>query len=225
MSYTPIIAPSMLSADFGALDRDVEMVNRSQAGWFHLDIMDGTFVPNISFGFPVVKAIARNARKPMDAHLMIVHPEKYIARFAEAGVEYLSVHYEACEDLDAVLSLVHSCGMKAGVAICPETPAQVLEGHLGKMDFVLVMSVHPGFGGQKFIEDSIAKVACVREMIAREGASCLIEVDGGVGADNIPALARAGVTAFVAGSSVFSTPEPEQTIASFLRQASEAQMM
>ena len=225
MSYTPIIAPSMLSADFGALDRDVEMVNRSQAGWFHLDIMDGTFVPNISFGFPVVKAIARNARKPMDAHLMIVHPEKYVKRFAEAGVEYLSVHYEACDDLDSVLSLIHSCGMKAGVAICPETPAQVLEGHLGKMDFVLVMSVHPGFGGQKFIEDSLAKVASVREMIDREGASCLIEVDGGVGADNIPALARAGVTAFVAGSSVFSAVDPQEAIARFLGLARDAQMM
>lgn len=193
----------MLSADFGSLDNDVEFVNESEAGWFHLDIMDGTFVPNISFGFPVCAAIARKAAKPMDAHLMIVHPEKYVGRFAELGVEYLSVHIETCEDLHATLALIRSCGMKAGIAINPETDASLLKDFIGEADYILVMSVHPGFGGQKFIPESVEKVGTVRRMIEDAGADCFIEVDGGVNVSNIGPLAEAGVSVFVAGSSAF----------------------
>lgn len=197
----------MLSADFGNLDNDVRFVNDSAAGWFHLDIMDGTFVPNISYGFPVVKSIAAIAKKPMDAHLMIVHPEKYVERFAKLGVEYLSVHIEACEDLISTLRLIRSCGMKAGVAINPETPAERLEGCFQDADYILVMSVHPGFGGQSFIEDSVGKVAQVRKMISDAGADCFIEVDGGVGASNVRALSDAGASVFVAGSSIFGAKD------------------
>ena len=197
----------MLSADFGNLDNDVRFVNDSAAGWFHLDIMDGTFVPNISYGFPVVKSIAALAKKPMDAHLMIVHPEKYVERFAKLGVEYLSVHIEACEDLISTLRLIRSCGMKAGVAINPETPAERLEGCFQDADYILVMSVHPGFGGQSFIEDSVGKVAQVRKMISDAGADCFIEVDGGVGVSNVRALSDAGASVFVAGSSIFGAKD------------------
>lgn len=193
----------MLSADFGFLDRDVRMVNESAAGLIHLDIMDGTFVPNISYGFPVCEAVARAASKPMDAHLMIVHPERYVERFAKLGVEYLSVHVETCEDLHSTLALIRSCGMKAGIAINPETDASVLNGFLNVADYILVMSVHPGFGGQSFIEGSVEKVALVKKMIDEAGAHCFIEVDGGVGPDNIQALAKAGASVFVAGSSAF----------------------
>jgi len=206
----------MLSADFGNLDNDVLFVNESAAGWFHLDIMDGTFVPNISYGFPVVKAIARLAQKPMDAHLMIVHPEKYVKRFAELGVQYLSVHVETCEDLRGTLKLIRDCGMKAGIAINPETPAERLEGYFNDADYILVMSVHPGFGGQSFIEDSVEKVAKVRGMIDASGAGCFIEVDGGVGASNIKALSDAGVSVFVAGSSVFGAADRNEAIEHFL---------
>ena len=193
----------MLSADFGQLERDVEFVNESAAGWFHLDIMDGTFVPNISFGFPVCEAIARKAAKPMDAHLMIVHPEKYVERFAALGVEYLSVHIETCEDLRGTLSLIRSCGMKAGIAINPETDASLLKDYVRDADYILVMSVHPGFGGQSFIPESLAKVGTVRRMIEEAGADCFIEVDGGVNLSNIASLSKAGVSVFVAGSSAF----------------------
>lgn len=193
----------MLSADFGALYDDVEFVNSSAAGWFHLDIMDGTFVPNISFGFPVCEAIARKAAKPVDAHLMIVHPEKYVERFAALGVEYLSVHIEACEDLRSTLALIRSCGMKAGIAINPETDASLLKDYIRDADYILVMSVHPGFGGQKFIPESVEKAAAVRRMIEEAGADCFIEVDGGVNVSNVGALSKAGVSVFVAGSSAF----------------------
>lgn len=203
----------MLSADFGNLDKDVRFVNESAAGWFHLDIMDGTFVPNISFGFPVVKAIARLAQKPMDAHLMIVHPEKYVERFAKAGVEYLSVHIETCEDLRGTLKMIRSFGMKAGIAINPETPAGKLAGYFSDADFILVMSVHPGFGGQSFIEGSVEKVAQVRKMISASGAECFIEVDGGVGTSNVKALSQAGASVFVAGSSIFGTHDPKAATA------------
>lgn len=216
-----IIAPSMLSADFGNLDKDVLFVNESASGWFHLDIMDGTFVPNISYGFPVVKAIAKLAEKPMDAHLMIVHPEKYVKRFAELGVEYLSVHVETCEDLRGTLKLIRDCGMKAGIAINPETSAERLKGFFDAADYILVMSVHPGFGGQKFIEESVEKVAQVRRMIADEGAGCFIEVDGGVGASNIKALSEAGVSVFVAGSSVFGAADRMETVRQFLALAEQ----
>lgn len=205
----------MLSADFGNLDKDVRFVNESAAGWFHLDIMDGTFVPNISYGFPIVKAIAKLAEKPLDAHLMIVHPEKYVERFAKVGVKYLSVHIETCEDLRATLKMIRSFGMKAGIAINPETPAETLREFISDADYILVMSVHPGFGGQSFIEDSIGKVAQVNGMIVDAGAECFIEVDGGVGASNIEALSKAGTSVFVAGSSIFGAPDPMAATAEF----------
>lgn len=203
----PIIAPSILSADFGFLDRDVRMVEESAAGWLHLDIMDGTFVPNISYGFPVCKAIAKASRKPMDAHLMIVHPEKYVSRFAELGVRYLSVHVEACDDLPSVLSLIRSCGMKAGVAINPETDVCRIGEYVPMADYILVMSVHPGFGGQKFIGSSLDKVDRVRRMIEASASDCFIEVDGGIGPDNVAALVCRGARVIVAGSSVFASGE------------------
>ena len=203
------IAPSILSADFGNLDRDVEMVNRSAAGWFHLDVMDGVFVPNISFGVPVCKAVARLARKPMDAHLMIVEPHKYVRTFAGLGVEYLSVHYEACKSrMGETLALIRECGMKAGIAINPETDEKFIAPYLDQADFILVMSVHPGFSGQKFIEGSVEKVARVKALIDRAGADCFIEIDGGVGAGNIAALEAAGASVFVAGNAAFSGDDP-----------------
>lgn len=208
-----IIAPSMLSADFGHLADAVEMVNRSDADWFHLDIMDGLFVPNISFGFPVVKSIAAAARKPMDAHLMIVDPDRYVSRFADLGVQWLSVHSEACTHLHRTLQNIRACGMKAGVAINPHTPVALLKDVLCEADFALVMSVNPGFGGQSFITRSVDKVRELRAMIDKEGYDCLIEIDGGVGTSNVDMLAEAGVDAFVAGSSVFGAPDPMKAIA------------
>lgn len=207
------IAPSILSADFGHLERDVRMVNESAAGWIHLDIMDGTFVPNISFGLPVSAAIAKVAEKPMDAHLMIVHPEKYVERFAALGIQFISVHIEACEDLPATLELIHSAGAKAGIAINPETDEALLAPYLKAADFILVMSVHPGFSGQSFIEGSVEKVARVRKMIAEAGAKCFIQVDGGVGMKNIAELEAAGATVFVAGNAAFKAADPRAAIA------------
>ncbi len=207
------IAPSILSADFGHLERDVRMVNESAAGWIHLDIMDGTFVPNISFGLPVSAAIAKVAEKPMDAHLMIVHPEKYVERFAALGIQFISVHIEACEDLPATLELIHSAGAKAGIAINPETDEALLAPYLKAADFILVMSVHPGFSGQSFIEGSVEKVARVRKMIAEAGAKCFIQVDGGVGMKNITELEAAGATVFVAGNAAFKAADPRAAIA------------
>lgn len=202
----------MLSADFGNLDRDVKMVNESKADWFHLDIMDGVFVPNISYGFPVVKAMAAQAKKPLDAHLMIVDPDRYIERFAQLGVEYLSVHYEACTHLHRTIQKIHDCGMKAGVAINPHTSVSLLEDILCDCDFVLVMSVNPGFGGQSFIEQAVAKVKRLKAMIDEAGAKCIIEVDGGVSIKNIARLKEAGATAFVAGSAVFAAENPADMI-------------
>ena len=207
------IAPSILSADFGHLERDVRMVNESAAGWIHLDIMDGTFVPNISFGLPVSAAIAKVAEKPMDAHLMIVHPETYVERFAALGIRYISVHIEACEDLPATLELIHSAGAKAGIAINPETDEELLAPYLKEADFILVMSVHPGFSGQSFIEGSVEKVARVRKMIAEAGAKCFIQVDGGVGMKNIAELEAAGASVFVAGNAAFKADDPKAAIA------------
>lgn len=213
-----IIAPSVLSADFGNLDRDIEMLNSSDCEWLHLDIMDGVFVPNLSFGFPVVERIAAVAKKPMDAHLMIVNPDNYIERFARLGVEYLTVHLEACTHLNRTVALIHECGMKAGVAVNPHTNVALLEDMIPYIDMALIMSVNPGFGGQKFIPQSVAKVRRLREMIAASGSDCLIEIDGGVGEDNVAMLAAAGVDAFVAGSSVFGSPDPLKTI-SFMANA------
>ena len=205
-----VIAPSMLSADFGHLERDCRMVNRSAAGWFHLDVMDGIFVPNISFGFPVCQAIARVATKPLDAHLMIIEPWNYVERFAKLGVQYLSFHYEACNSrrLRSTIQLVRDCGMGVGVAINPETPAEVLIPYLKLIDYVVVMGVHPGYSGQKYIPETTEKVGVLAEMIAAQEADCFIQVDGGVSTANIAELERLGAGVFVAGSAAFSSPNP-----------------
>ena len=203
-----IIAPSILAADFGNLARDIQMVNRSEAEWIHLDIMDGVFVPNISYGFPVVSAIAKEAKKVLDAHLMIIDPDRYVENFAKMGVEYLSVHYEACTHLHRSLQNIRNLGMKAGVALNPHTPVHLLEDILEECDYVLLMSVNPGFGGQKFIDNAVKKVAALKEMILKRGLETLIEVDGGVNRHNAPILAAAGADALVAGSSVFNAPDP-----------------
>ena len=213
-----IIAPSVLSADFGNLARDIEMLNASECAWMHLDIMDGVFVPNLSFGVPVVKSIAAVAKKPLDAHLMMVNPDNYIARFAELGVTYLTVHLEACTHLNRTIAAIHAAGMKAGVAINPHTNVCLLEDVLGDIDLALIMSVNPGFGGQKFIPRSVDKVRKLRQMIDASGSKCLIEIDGGVGEDNVAMLSEAGVDAFVAGSSVFGSKDPLKTI-SFMANA------
>ena len=206
------IAPSMLSADFGNLDRDVEMVNRSEASWMHLDVMDGVFVPNISYGFPVIKAIGRNARKPLDAHLMIVNPQNYVNQVRDCGVDLMTVHQEACPHLHRVVQQIKDAGMKAGVALNPATPTMMLDDILPELDLVLIMSVNPGFGGQKFIPNTLAKVARLRALIEETGSQALIEVDGGVNIDTAPALAAAGVDIVVAGSAVFGAPDPEDMI-------------
>ena len=209
----PIIAPSMLSANFGKLEQEIEMVNKSQADWIHLDIMDGVFVPNISYGFPVIKAMAKSAKKPLDAHLMIVDPDRYIARFKELGTEFLSVHYEACTHLHRSIQLIKSMGMKAGVAINPHTPVHNLYEILADVDFVLVMSVNPGFGGQSFIENSLTKISKLRKMIDERSLNCLIQVDGGVNIENAPALIKSGADILVAGNSIFGANDPLKAIA------------
>lgn len=210
------IAPSMLSADFLHLEKDVEMVNEC-ADLFHLDIMDGVFVPNISYGFPVVDAIASKAEKPLDAHLMIVRPETYVKRFAESGVSMLSFHLNATEDPGAVLDLIHGCGMKAGIAVNPDIPVERLFPYIGRCEYMLVMSVFAGFGGQKFIEDTYGRIRTLKSEIAGRGADCLIEVDGGVSVKNASALAEAGADILVAGSAVFKSSDPADVISS-LRQ-------
>ena len=207
-----LVAPSMLSADFGKLDEQVDLINKSDADLFHLDIMDGLFVPNISYGFPLVKAIAKNAKKPLDAHLMIVDPDRYLEEFAKTGVEYLSVHWEACNHLHRSLQKIRSLGMKAGVALNPHTPVHMLYEILSETDFVLIMSVNPGFGGQKFIENSLLKIKKLKEMIVKIAPSCLIEVDGGVTLENAPLLVKAGADILVAGNSVFGAPRPAEVI-------------
>lgn len=213
-----IIAPSILAADFGNLAGEIEMLNKSECSWIHLDVMDGVFVPNISFGFPVIEPMARLSRKPLDAHLMIVDPDRYIERFAKLGVEFLTVHLEACTHLDRTIAAIHEHGMKAGVAINPHTNVCLLEDVLEKIDLALIMSVNPGFGGQKFIPQAVRKVRKLRGMIDAAHSKCLIEIDGGVGEDNVAMLAEAGVDAFVAGSSVFSSKDPLKTI-SFMANA------
>ena len=203
-----LLAPSMLSANFGELDKSVELVNEGAADWLHLDIMDGLFVPNISYGFPVVKAIAKRARKPLDAHLMIVDPDRYIDTFAACGVEYLSVHYEACNHLHRTIYHIKDKGMKAGVAINPHTPVDNLKEVLSDADFFLIMSVNPGFGGQSFIPNAVSKVKRLRQMLQECGSGALIEVDGGVGVQNAAQLCAAGADILVAGSAVFGAADP-----------------
>ncbi|MFN3404641.1 MAG: ribulose-phosphate 3-epimerase [Cytophagaceae bacterium] len=208
-----LIAPSILAADFANLQRDVELINSSQADWIHVDIMDGVFVPNISFGIPVCQAINKHAKKPLDVHLMIVQPEKYLKAFKEAGAEVLSVHAEACTHLHRTIQEIHALGCKAGVALNPHTPESVIEYVINDLDLVLVMSVNPGFGGQKFIESSIGKISKIKELILKKGSKAVIEVDGGVNAQNAETLIKAGADVLVAGNFVFSSKDPLTTIA------------
>ncbi|MBO6067884.1 MAG: ribulose-phosphate 3-epimerase [Bacteroidales bacterium] len=207
-----MIAPSILSADFGHLERDIEMLNESSCDWIHLDVMDGVFVPNISFGFPVLKPVAKVARKPLDAHLMIVEPEKFIKRFADLGVDYLSVHYETCPKLRETIAMIRENGMKPGVVVNPDTEVKVLKPFLKDVEYVLIMSVYPGFGGQSFIPHSVDKVKELKAMRKEEGASFLIEIDGGINLDNVAMLREAGVDIFVAGNTVFSAEDPKACI-------------
>ncbi|TXE13596.1 ribulose-phosphate 3-epimerase [Algoriphagus aquimarinus] len=209
---SPLIAPSILAADFANLQREVEMLNLSEADYIHVDIMDGVFVPNISFGIPVTEAIHRHAKKPLDIHLMIVNPDNYLEAFRNAGAEVISVHYEACNHLHRTLQAIHDLGAKAGVAINPHTPVELLSDVIQDIDQVIIMSVNPGFGGQKFIENTYSKVSRLKDLILAKGAKTKIEIDGGVNLQNAPKLLTAGADVFVAGSFVFNSSDPVQTI-------------
>lgn len=207
-----MVSPSLLSADFGNLQRDVEMLNESECDWFHLDVMDGVFVPNISFGFPVMKAMAQHAQKPLDVHLMIVQPEKFIKEVKALGAKIMNVHYEACIHLHRVIQQIKAEGMMAGVTLNPHTPVSVLEEIAPELDLVMLMSVNPGFGGQKFIEHSVDKTRRLRELLDRTGSKALIEIDGGVNRETGKRLVEAGADVLVAGSAVFGAPDPKAEI-------------
>lgn len=208
-----IIAPSVLSADFANIQRDTEMINQSQADWFHVDIMDGMFVPNISFGFPVVKALKKHAKKPLDVHLMIVDPDRYLNDFKQAGADILTVHIEACTHLHRTISAIKDLGMKAGVALNPHTSVGLLKDIIADIDLVCLMSVNPGFGGQKFIENTYAKTEELKDLIIQKNSSALIEIDGGVNQANAGKLMAAGASVLVAGNFVFGSDNPTETIA------------
>lgn len=207
-----ILAPSMLSADFANLQKDIEMINRSEADWFHLDIMDGVFVPNISFGFPVVKYIKKHAKKTLDVHLMIVQPERYVEEWKKVGADILTVHYEACTHLHRTVQQIKAAGMKAGVSVNPHTPVSLLKDILPELDMVLIMSVNPGFGGQSFIKQSLNKISELREMADISNPNLIIQVDGGVDKNNYKQIVKAGANALVAGSAVFGAESPQEMI-------------
>lgn len=207
-----IVSPSLLSADFGHLADDIAMLNRSEADWYHLDVMDGVFVPNISFGFPVMEAMAKLATKPLDVHLMIVQPEKFVTQVADLGTKIMNVHYEACTHLHRTVQQIKAAGMMAGVTLNPHTPVSLLEDIIGDLDLVMLMSVNPGFGGQKFIEHAVEKTRRLKQLIQANGASTLIEIDGGVNRTTGKLLADAGADVLVAGSAVFKAQDPEEEI-------------
>ncbi len=207
-----IVAPSLLSANFAKLGEEVEMINASEADWLHIDVMDGVFVPNISLGFPVMKSVQRVLRKPMDVHLMVQNPQNFVSQVRDCGASIMNIHQEACLHLDSAVAAIKRAGMKAAVTLNPSTPVVMLEDVIAELDLVLVMSVNPGFGGQKFINNTLRKIKALKELIARAGSNAIVEVDGGINADTAALVAQAGADAIVAGSYIFNSPDPSKAI-------------